>query len=109
MHHAVLRAANAVRRNILRQHGPDVLPACYTGHCTCDFLNHLRREFPSSVAETAIYTRNDGIIDWRYCRTKNPEVDFEVPGTHIGMVFNTTVYTILANRLAQARTVEDRA
>jgi triacylglycerol lipase len=105
-HHAILRAADEVRRHILEQHGQEVLPACYTARCTCDFLNHLRCEIPPSVIETAIYTRDDGIVDWRYCRTENPAVDFEVPGTHIGLVFNASVYTILANRLAQSHMPE---
>jgi pimeloyl-ACP methyl ester carboxylesterase len=108
MHHAVLRAAEAVRRNILQEHGRNVLPTCYTARCTCNFLNHLRCELPSSVAETAIYTRNDGIVDWKYCRTGNRDVDVEVPGTHIGLVFNSTVYSILANRLAHSQAPQNR-
>jgi hypothetical protein len=28
-------------------------------------------------------------------------VDFEVPGTHIGMAFNASAYAILAERLAK--------
>src|SRR5512133_3941529 len=34
----ILRAADIVRQNILRQHGANVLPECYTGRCTCEFL-----------------------------------------------------------------------
>ena len=101
-HRAVLRAAEHVRRRILAEHGPGVLPTCYTGRCTCNFLDSLRRKIPESVMETAIYTRNDGVVDWRYCVTGKPENDFEVPGTHIGLAFNSSVYTIIANRLAQA-------
>ena len=102
-HRTVLRAADAVRHRILREHGSNVLPTCYTGRCTCNFLDSLRRSVPDSVLETAIYTRNDGIVDWRYCLTGHPDRDFEVPGTHIGLSFNSSVYTILANRLAEAR------
>jgi triacylglycerol lipase len=98
---SILRAAEIVRQNILRQHGSNVLPECYTGHCTCDFLASLRRDVPSCVAETAIYTRNDCVVDWRYCVTGDPDIDFEVSGTHLGLVFNATVYSIIANRLAQ--------
>ncbi len=101
-HRTVLQAAEAVRKHILREHGSGVLPTCYTGHCTCNFLDSLRRNVPDSVLETAIYTRNDGIVDWRYCLTGNPDVDFEVPGTHIGLSFNSSAYTIIANRLAEA-------
>ena len=103
-HRTVLRAAEAVRGHILRQHGSQVLPTCYTGRCTCNFLDSLRRSVPDSVVETAIYTRTDGIVDWHYCLTGRDGCDFEVPGTHIGLSFNASAYTIIANRLAQART-----
>jgi pimeloyl-ACP methyl ester carboxylesterase len=103
VHPTILRAAEAVRQHILEEHGAGVLPTCYTGHCTCDFLCSLRRSLPASIAETAIYTRNDGIADWRYCTTGDSEKDFEVPGTHIGLAFNASVYRIIAQRLAAAR------
>lgn len=99
---AVLRAAEVVRHRILEEHGRAVLPSCYTGNCTCNFLNSLRRKVPSTMAQTAIYTRHDGVVDWRYCMTMNPEVDVEVPGTHIGLTFNPTVYAVMAERLARA-------
>jgi triacylglycerol lipase len=100
---AVLHAAEAVRLQILEEHGRRVLPDCYTGQCTCNFLDSLRRKVPDSMVQTAIYTRHDGIVDWRYCMTMNPEVDVEIPGTHIGMAFNPAAYAVVAERLASAR------
>jgi alpha/beta hydrolase fold len=100
LHHAVMRAADAVRKHILEEHGPNVLPACYTARCTCDFLNHIRCELPPEIGQTAIYTRADGIVDWQYCLTEKSECDFEVPGTHLGLVFNASVYNVIAKRLA---------
>ena len=102
-HRTVLQAAEAVRKHILKEHGSGVLPACYTSRCTCNFLDSIRRNVPETVLETAIYTRNDGIVDWHYCLTGNPDSDFEVPGTHIGLSFNSSAYAIIANRLATAR------
>ena len=102
-HKIILRAAESVRKQTLEQHGGRVLPDCYTARCTCEFVNSLRRKMPPSVAGTAIYTRQDGVVDWRYCRTGDDESDFEVRGTHVGLVFNSSVYTIIANRLVQAR------
>jgi len=98
----VLHATEAIRQRILQEHGQGVLPDCYTGRCTCNFIDSLKRAVPGSMLETAIYTRDDGIVDWRYCMTRNPEVDFEVPGTHIGMAFNPSAYSIVAERLAKA-------
>ena len=102
-HSSILQAAEMVRRRILANHGTGVLPECYTGHCTCDFLNSLKSTMPASVLETAVYTQDDGVVDWRYCRTNDPEADFSVSGTHIGLAFNPSVYTIIAQRLSQAR------
>jgi len=103
VHSRVLRAAEMVRLHILDKHGPGVLPDCYTGRCTCNFLDSLKRDLPGSVSETAIYTRSDGVVDWEYCITGDPAVDLEVPGTHLGLAFNPTVYDAIAWRLAGAR------
>jgi triacylglycerol lipase len=65
-------------------------------------VDSLKCAVPDSMLETAIYTRDDGIVDWRYCMTKNPQVDCEVSGTHIGLAFNPSVYSITADRLAKA-------
>jgi pimeloyl-ACP methyl ester carboxylesterase len=103
VHPRVLQAAEMVRERILNQHGPGVLPTCYTARCTCNFLYSLRRELPPSIFQTAVYTKTDGIVDWKYCVTGNPDSDFEVPGSHLGLAFNPTVYHLIAERLAQSR------
>ena len=102
-HRLILHAAEEVRKRILEENGSKVLPTCYTGRCTCEFLQALRQDVPDSVMETAVYTRSDGIVDWRYCRTENSAVDFEVSGTHLGLVFNSEAYSVIATRLKAAR------
>jgi triacylglycerol esterase/lipase EstA (alpha/beta hydrolase family) len=64
-HRSILRAAETVRKHILKQHGSHVLPHCYTARCTCNFVDSLRRKVPASVMETAIYTLDDGVVDSR--------------------------------------------
>jgi pimeloyl-ACP methyl ester carboxylesterase len=103
MHPRVMQLVDLVRRQILNNHEKKVLPECYTSRCTCSFLDHLRKEMPPEVAETAIYTRTDGLVDWQYCMTDNATNDFEVGGTHIGLVFNPTVYRVIAHRLADPK------
>jgi pimeloyl-ACP methyl ester carboxylesterase len=100
VHSRVLKAAEIVRARILNTHGPGVLPDCYTGRCTCNFLDSLKRDLPNTMLQTAIYTKTDGVVDWQYCITDDPARDFEVPGTHIGLAFNPTVYDMIARRLA---------
>ncbi len=100
-HPMILEAAYFVRGRILsRRDGPRVQPECYSGQCTCDFLNSLRRPFPQSVPHTAIYTKTDGVVDWRCCIDEDDSHNIEVPGTHVGLVFNPQVYREVASLLA---------
>lgn len=107
-HPFILNAAEEVRRRILQEQGARVLPTCYTGRCTCQFVEALRQELPASVLETAVYTRSDGIVDWRYCRSEDPAIDYEVPGTHLGLVYNWDAYSVIAARLKAAQESQGR-
>lgn len=100
-HPFVLQTAYLVRGAILqRRNGPRVMPQCYTGRCTCEFLDTLRGDFPDSLPTLAIYTKTDGVVDWRYCvDDEGPSV--EVPGTHVGLAFNPQVYRHIARFLAE--------
>jgi triacylglycerol lipase len=106
MHRTVMQLSEMVRHRILARRGSTVLPECYTMQCTCNFLNSVRRGVPAGVMETAIYTRSDGVVDWRYCVTGSAEKDFEVTGTHIGLAFNSSVYKIISDRLRASRAAE---
>lgn len=101
-HPLVLAAGERVRQRIRRQNG-DLQPDCYTGYCGCAALVALNGGLPASVHQSAIYTKTDGIVDWRVCVTDDPATDFEVSGTHVGLVFNASVYSLIARRLRAAR------
>jgi pimeloyl-ACP methyl ester carboxylesterase len=98
-HPFVLAAAARVRRRIHLDHaaGP---PQCYTGYCGCPTTEALRATFPASISQLAVYTRTDGIVDWRFCVNDDPATDVEVPGTHIGLAFNPFAYRAIATHLA---------
>ncbi|HXY52644.1 MAG TPA: alpha/beta fold hydrolase [Terriglobales bacterium] len=99
VHPLVLTLGNVVRQRIRKRY---LQPpqGCATSRCSCAFARSLRRKWPRSVAQTAIYSREDGIVEWRYCRTGDPKVDIEVGGTHFGLVFNANTYLHIAERLA---------
>ena len=101
-HRSILHAAEQVRLQIVKEHGQNVLPDCYTGRCTCDFLKSLRSCMAASILQTAVYTEEDGIVDWRCCTTNDRDTDFKVHGTHVGLAFNPSVYQIIGQRLAEA-------
>lgn len=99
-HPLILQAAAFVRRRIhLRRDAPSVPAECYSGFCRCETLNALREPLPASVPQLVIYTKSDGVVDWRFCVTGDPKVDMEVSGTHVGLVFNPQVYRHIAAHL----------
>jgi pimeloyl-ACP methyl ester carboxylesterase len=98
-HPLALTLGDLVRLRI-RSRYPKAPEECATSRCSCAFARSLRRKWPRSVAQTAIYTRADGIVDWRYCRTGDPNVDVEVSGTHLGLIVNSATYLRIAERLA---------
>ena len=63
----ILRAVNLVRGQIHERNGEGVLPSCYKGACTCRFLESLALKLARSVRRTAVFTKSDGIVDWKVC------------------------------------------
>lgn len=100
-HPIVVRTRDVVRGIVFGRDTDQFLPAgCYTGHCTCDFVGALDG-FPRSVRQLAIYSRSDGIVDWRMCVTGDAAVDREVLGTHVGLAHNPFVYRLVSEFLAR--------
>lgn len=58
---------------------------------------------PLPVPSTAIYTRTDGIVDWRTTlqRTDARSENIEVRGSHCGLGVNPAAVLAIADRLAQ--------
>lgn len=98
-HPLILQAAAFVRRRVHGRMPGEVPEECYSGFCQCETLLALRQPFPESVPQTAIFTKKDGVVDWRFCVTGDPHVDIEVGGTHVGLVFNPEVYRHIADHL----------
>lgn len=64
-------------------------------------LEQLRR--PLRVPTTAIYTRTDGIVNWRSCVEKEGPLseNVEVWSSHCGLGHHPTTFRVIADRLAQ--------
>jgi hypothetical protein len=102
LHNLILELSNALR-SWIRSTGPDVPRECASSRCGCAFGRSLGQRWPRSVRQTAVYTKCDGVVDWRYCLSGKPNVDIEVVGTHLGLPFNATVFRHIAMRLADDR------
>jgi pimeloyl-ACP methyl ester carboxylesterase len=101
-HPWVLEMAEKIRMKIFAERDNANHPDCYTGFCDCVAVTSLQNALPSSILQSAIYTKLDGIVDWRSCINDDSSTDFEVTSTHIGLAFNHQVYKHIATRLAKA-------
>lgn len=57
-----------------------------------------------SVPTTAVYSRSDGVVHWQNAIQRNGHLrceNIEVYGSHCGLTVNTSVWRVLADRLAQ--------
>jgi triacylglycerol lipase len=100
-HPVIIAAASQLRRVRGRGAGSNIRPTCFTGHCSCAFVKNMLAPEDRGVPTFAIYSKNDGVVDWESCIEDDPALNDEVNSTHIGMAFHPGVYRALARRLAQ--------
>jgi pimeloyl-ACP methyl ester carboxylesterase len=73
--------------------------ACMDGNCCAASRELIAREFPAEVGFVSVYSRTDGIIDWRAC-LHPAAAHVEVRASHIGMAVNGDAYRAVARSLA---------
>jgi pimeloyl-ACP methyl ester carboxylesterase len=74
---------------------------CLRGACCERFREALAGPFPEDVHWTALYSRTDGIVDWRACMDPQADELVEVRASHCGMAVNAAVYEEVASALAE--------
>lgn len=74
---AVLRETHQLNPT-LRGHG------CITPECTCPYMRATYQPMSEDVELVSIYTKSDGIVDWRACVVPGAR-NIEVQGSHLGM------------------------
>lgn len=82
--------------------GRNLHASCGTGFCMCDFVRHMLQPEFRRVPQFAIYSRNDGVVDWMSCAEEEVSANSEVnQATHIGLIFHPRALQAIAERLAQ--------
>ena len=72
---------------------------CLRGDCCERFREAVSGSFPEQVPYVAMYSRSDGIVDWRACLDEAAQ-QIEVDASHCGMSVSAPVYRELAFALA---------
>jgi triacylglycerol lipase len=78
---------------------------CLRGECCSRFRDALAGPLPADVHWLALYSRSDGIVDWRACCAPEASELVEVRSSHCGMGLNAGVYEEVARALATTRPV----
>ena len=63
--------------------------------------------WPADIAFTSVYSRSDGIVDWRACLDPHAR-QVEVRSSHVGMAVNPAVFEIVAAALARTPAARER-
>ncbi len=90
-HHQSLTRSVDVLIRLSRAGVPGLMSEeCVAGACAQQSFEESRQPMPAGVGFTAIYSRRDGIVDWRAC--VDPLADaVEVTTSHIGMAVDPRV------------------
>jgi pimeloyl-ACP methyl ester carboxylesterase len=76
--------------------------SCRAGECCESFWADLERPMPNGVGYVSVYSRSDGIVNWRACL--DPSADqVEIRSSHCGMAVNADAYRTIAGALAEFR------
>ena len=80
---------------------------CTSGDCARQSWEEARAPLPRDVAFTSIFSRRDGIVDWRGCLDPQAKT-VEVRTSHLGMAFDPGVLDIVGATLAANRARRER-
>lgn len=71
---------------------------CVAGHCAQESFDQARAVLADDVDFTTIYSRRDGIVDWRACIDPAARA-VEVRSSHVGMAFDLAVVAAVSAAL----------
>lgn len=88
--------------------GTSKLSGCFThnclrGECCREFREALKQRFPDGSGFVSVYSRKDGVVNWRACLDPAADELVEVNATHCGMCVHAPTYRIVGNALAKFR------
>jgi triacylglycerol lipase len=79
--------------------------SCLEGECCASFWAALAEPLPEGVGFVAVYSRSDGIVDWRACLDPSADEHVEIRASHCGMAVSPAAWRVVAEaleRFAQA-------
>jgi triacylglycerol lipase len=76
--------------------------SCLWDECCRSFWHDLGQPLPKGVGYLSVYSKSDGVVDWRACLDSCAE-QLEIRSSHVGMAVNVASYRAVADALATFR------
>ncbi len=98
-HHVSLTKSVEMLVRLSRAGWPGLMSEdCVAGECARQSFEECRQPMPDDVSFTAVYSRRDGIVDWRAC-IDPLAVPVEVTASHAGLAFDPRVIAVVLEAL----------
>jgi triacylglycerol lipase len=82
--------------------------SCLYGECCEEFWSELAGPLPAGVGMVAVYSRSDGIVDWRACLDPHADEHVEIATSHMGMAVSPAAWKAIASALERFGRAEAR-
>ena len=79
---------------------------CLRGECCSSFREALEGEFPPEVRYVSVFSKRDGVVDWRACLDRAADEHVEINSSHCGMAVNAGAFRAVAGALGSFRESE---
>lgn len=98
-HHRSLAQSLEVLVRLSAAGVPGLMAAtCVRGPCARESFEESRRPLADGIGFTTVYSRRDGVVDWRACVDPLAE-QVEVAASHLGMAFDPRVIDVVGRAL----------
>ena len=82
--------------------------SCLEGECCAEFWTELAGPMPAGVGLVAVYSKSDGIVDWRACLDPGADEQVEIATSHVGMAVSPAAWKAVAGALERFARAEAR-
>jgi pimeloyl-ACP methyl ester carboxylesterase len=80
--------------------------SCLHGECCSSFWEDLARPLPSEIPLVSVYSKSDGVVDWRSCLDPDATEQVEIRASHCGMAVSRAGWRAVADALQSFRAAE---
>ncbi len=82
--------------------------SCLDGDCCSSFWEDLAEPPPRGVRLVSVYSKSDGVVDWRSCLDPDADELVEISASHCGMAVSAAAWRTVAGALEGFRAADAR-